>query len=253
MLGLDFDGTVAPIVDDPRQARADPGILDLLSDLIRTLRAIAVISGRDADDLATRVPIAGLLLSGNHGMELRNGEADALAEDAKPYLPRLRDAAEVIAGLPAAAVPGVAIERKRASLSVHYRNAVDPGTVRLTLRAALEPVAAKAGLRLDAGRMVWELRPPITVDKGQVLQRLRRALDPAGILYVGDDLTDAAAFVALHAMRGVSTLSVGVYSREAPKETFDACDVIVDGLPGVRHLLGALRNQVRGRGPAAGA
>jgi trehalose 6-phosphate phosphatase len=222
---------------------ADPAIVDVLRELSRRLRAIAVISGRDSDDLAARLPIAGLLLFGNHGMEEPVGDHTVVTAEAQPYLPSLSRAAEAIAGLPEAHDDGIAVERKRVSIAVHYRKALSKSEAARRLEAVLRPLAQRAGLRLYPGRMVWELRPPVEVDKGEVLERLRRQLDPAGILYIGDDLTDAAAFRALHRMDSLPGLAVGVHSLEAPDGSFADTDLLVDGVPGVRRLLAALRDQ----------
>jgi trehalose 6-phosphate phosphatase len=240
LLGLDFDGTLAPIVPEPAQARADELILGALRELVPRLRAVAVISGRDPDDLARRLPVDGLRLFGNHGLvEWRDGEAVAIPAVSR-YLPALARARQAIERLPESHLPGVSLEAKLASLSVHFRNAADPVTVGRTLRQVLAPIVAESGLTLHSARMVWEILPPVLIDKGAVVRRLRDELDPAGIIYVGDDVPDAAAFEALRAMEVGAHLAVGVRSAEVPPETYAACDLIVEGVPGVRELLALL-------------
>jgi trehalose 6-phosphate phosphatase len=231
-------------VPDPDQAMPDPELVALLSELSRSLLRIAVVSGRDTDALAARLPIDGLIFVGNHGLEERNGDA-RLLDGAKPFTAPLDRAADAIVVLDEADIPGVRVERKRAGVTVHFRNAADPVSAERSLRPALERIAEREQLRLFAGRMVWELRPPLDIDKGMVVRRLAAALRPAAIIYVGDDRTDADAFSALKAILDVPTLAVGVGSREVPAATFADCDLIVDGVAGVTQLLAELRDLSR--------
>jgi trehalose 6-phosphate phosphatase len=219
-------------------------VVTLLSELRHYLQRIAVISGRDTDALAARLPIDGLILVGNHGLEVRNG-ASRLVAAATPFRAPLERAADAIAQLEVARVPGVRVERKQAGVSVHFRNAADPSAIQASLRPALERIAEGEQLRLYAGRMVWELRPPLDIDKGQVLRRLAASLRPESIIYMGDDLTDATAFSALKAMTGTATVAVGVRSNEVPPATFADCDLTVEGIAGATQLLAELRDLSR--------
>jgi trehalose 6-phosphate phosphatase len=133
------------------------------------------------------------------------------------------------------------VERKRATVSVHFRNATDPIAASAALEPALQEIAHRGQLQLQPGRLVWELRPPIDLDKGEVLRRLAAALQPAGLVYAGDDRTDARAFSALKGMKSVATVAVGVRSAEVPEDVFVDCDLMVDGVPGVIQLLAQLR------------
>jgi trehalose 6-phosphate phosphatase len=209
----------------------------LLSELSRCLQRIVVISGRDTDFLASRLPLAHAVFIGNHGLEERTGGTSRVVAEAQPYLERLRRAADAVAALPQARAPGIIIERKRAAISVHFRQARDPSASAAALHSAMQEIAHHEELQLQPGRLVWELRPPIAIDKGAVLDRLAADLHPAAIVYAGDDRTDAQAFSALKRMRGVRTVAVGVRSKEVPSEVFVDCDLMVDGVPGVTQLL----------------
>ena len=215
-----------------------PELFVILSELSHCLLKIAIVSGRDSDALASRLPIDGLLFIGNHGLEERNGESRLVAA-ATPFMAPLERAAAAIAGLRQIRKPGVHVERKRAGITVHFRNAADPQTA-ASLRPALERIAHAEQLQLHAGRMVWELRPPLDINKGEVLRRLAGALHPSAIIYIGDDLTDADAFAALKGMSGTRTVAVGVRSHEMPDATFADCDL--DGVTGVIQLLHELRD-----------
>jgi trehalose 6-phosphate phosphatase len=231
-------------VADPDQAKPAPEAVALLAELARSLRRVAIISGRDTDALAARLPISGLIFVGNHGLEQRNGESRLVAA-AVPFSGALERAAEAISRLEPAQLPGVRVERKRAGVTVHFRNATEPSTVQASLQEPLERIAQDEQLRLRAGRMVWELRPPLEIDKGQVLRGLVDALHPQAIIYMGDDLTDSDAFIALKAMSGTRTLAVGVRSHEVPDAAFASCDLLVDGVSGAMQLLCELRDLSR--------
>jgi trehalose 6-phosphate phosphatase len=209
----------------------------LLSELSHCLQRIVIISGRDTDYLAGRLPRLQALFIGNHGLEQREGGASRLVAEAQPYLARLRRAADAVAALPLGHARGVTIERKRASVSVHFRKAKDPSASGAALQPALEELAHREHLQLHPGRLVWEFRPPIDLDKGGVLRRLAAAQKPAGIIYAGDDRTDASAFSALKGMAGLRTVAVGVRSAEVPDDVFADCDLMVGGVPGVVQLL----------------
>lgn len=174
-----------------------------------------------------------LLLIGNHGLEERVDGESHLIPEAIASLPRLEQTA---AALRSVELPsGVRIERKRATIAVHFRQSREPDSTMRRLDAVLEPIARDHGLELRRGRLVFELRPPIRVDKGAVLERVTARIRPQSVIYAGDDRTDADAFAALRRMaaRGIKTLSVGVASAEVGSELFTNCDLVVDGVDGV--------------------
>src|SRR4029077_13140161 len=165
-----------------------------------------------------------------------------IVAEAQPYLAQLRRAGDAVEVLSLVRAPGITVERKRATISVHFRNAAEPSASGSALEPALQEIARREKLRLQPGRLVFELRPPIDLDKGAVLRRLAAALHPSGVVYIGDDRTDADAFLALRRMPGVRTVAVGVRSPEVPDEVFVDTDLTVDGVPGVIDLLTQLRD-----------
>ena len=137
------------------------------------------------------------------------------------------------------APPGVGVEDKGLSLTLHLRGAPDAGA---WAQAFADQEAAATGLALHAARMSVELRPPLRIDKGTVVAGIIGLADVRSAMFVGDDLGDLAAFRALD---GVATaLRVAVRSPEVPPELVAAADVVVEGPPGVLDLLHAL---ARGR------
>jgi trehalose 6-phosphate phosphatase len=224
-------------VPDPEQAAPSRQTVALLSELSRCLQRVVIISGRDTDFVVGRLPLTRALFVGNHGLEERDGGASWLVAEAQPYLARLGRAGDAVEALPQARAPGISIERKRATVSVHFRKAADPSATGAALRPALQEIAHREQLQLQAGRLVWELRPAIEIDKGEVLRRLAATTRPAAVVYAGDDRTDADAFAVLKRMAGVTTVAVGVRSAEVPDDVFRDCDLIVDGVAGVVEVL----------------
>jgi len=214
----------------------------LLSELSHCLQRIVIISGRDTDFLVRRLPLPHALFIGNHGLEERDGDASRIVAEAQPYLAQLQRAGDAVEVLSLVRAPGITVERKRATISVHFRNAAEPSASGSALEPALREIARREKLRLQPGRLVYELRPPLDLDKGAVLRRLAAALHPGGVVYIGDDRTDADAFWALRRMPGVRTVAVGVRSPEVPDDVFVDTDLRVDGVPGVIDLLTQLRD-----------
>jgi trehalose 6-phosphate phosphatase len=135
-------------------------------------------------------------------------------------------------------VPGVELENKGALLAVHYRRA-EGSHAREAILQALTRSRAAQRFRLQEGRMVVELRPPLQADKGTALEMLARRLANKSVICLGDDITDIDMFVALQRLRaqGLAGASVAVASREAAPEVERAADYTVEGQEGVEWLL----------------
>lgn len=246
---FDFDGTLAPIVPDPEQARVHPGVLPALARLAPHLAAVAVVTGRPA---ATAVAYAGfagaagldrLTVLGHYGLErwdAASGEVRAPAEH--PGVAALR--AELPALL-AAGPAGSWLEDKGRALAVHTRRAADPDAALAALDAPLRAAAAAHGLAVEPGRMVLELRPP-GMDKGVALTAFLREHDAATALFAGDDLGDVAAYDAVDALRatpgggGLLVCSAPTTGEPPVRAIADRADLIVPGPEGVVALLEAL-------------
>jgi len=216
---LDVDGTLAPIVPRPEDARVPDETRRELVRLAGRYALLACVSGRTGEDLDRVVGVPGLVYVGEHGLELE--------PEAERWVDRLRAFAEATTEWPA--------ERKRLTLSYHWRTAPDEEAA----IAALERVAERARAEQLVprwGRKVLELRPPVGAHKGTAVVRLlgERGLERA--LYAGDDATDLDAFRALDGLElGVR---VAVASAEAPAGLREAADLVVAG-PG--ELLELLR------------
>ncbi|GAA1075090.1 trehalose-phosphatase [Nocardiopsis composta] len=250
LLAFDFDGTLAPIVADPRDSRPLPSVVDALAALAPVVGGTAVVTGRPAATAVAyggldRVP--GITVLGHYGLERwEGGRLDApdphpgLAE-VRAELPGLVEAAR--ARFPGA--EGTAVEDKERALAVHTRRAADPEGALRELRGPLERLAERTGLAVEPGRMVIELRPP-GMDKGAALAGLAADRGARSLLYAGDDLGDLPAFGTVRRLRadGVPGLAVCSGSTEVSALAEEA-DLVVDGPAGVAALLEGLLAAVR--------
>ncbi len=225
---LDFDGTLSPIVARPELARIREGARDAIARLVGRGAVVAIVSGRTGDELRELVGIEGVRLAALYG----------LAEQAPPLGD---DVLEVVAAA-AHEVPGSRVERKGASVAVHYRAAEDPAVAQGALVAALSPIADEAGLELLPGKMVVELVPAGRPLKEGAVERIVADERLEAVLYAGDDVADLRAFEALDrlAERGLRTVKVAVHGRETPAALTAAADVVVDGPAGLVTLLRGL-------------
>ncbi|MFG3060881.1 trehalose-phosphatase [Streptomyces sp. NPDC048231] len=246
VLAFDFDGTLAPIVPDPDQARAHPDAVPALAAIAPRVAAVAVVTGRPAD-VAVRyggfaeVPgLEHLVVLGHYGAErwdARTGTVEAPA----PH-PGVAAARAELPALLAAIGPreGTWIEEKGRAVAVHTRRAGDPQAAFEALRDPLAGLAARHGLIVEPGRFVLELRPP-GMDKGVALLEYVREIGAGAVMYAGDDLGDLSAFAAVDKLRsdGVPGLLVCSGSDEVT-ELAERADLVVEGPPGVVRLVRAL-------------
>ena len=196
---LDFDGTLAPIADRPADARMSGAMRDALGKLARRC-PVAILSGRDREDLEQRVGLPGLYYAGNHGFDIAgNGHARTLPEAGAALGEVGRAERELRQHL--GRLAGVIVERKRYSVAVHYR-LVESDAVAAEIARVVDALRANTGLRRRAGKKVFELEPAVDWDKGRALRWLVDVLAAAGadrpfVVYAGDDETDEDAFAAL--------------------------------------------------------
>ncbi len=225
---LDVDGTLAPIVAHPDLAVVPPDTLALLGRLVERCSLIGLVSGRAAADVARLVPVAGVRIAGNHGLEFLDDDGDRWAPGVAAHLATVAAAADALE--PIAARVGAWVERKGATLTVHVREAPDPDAARAALECDGVPVCEAAGLAWRWGRMSLEARAPVDADKGTAIRELLRRHPAARSLYAGDDRTDLDGFAAVD-------VRVAVASDEAPPELIAAADVVVEGTTGIVDLL----------------
>ncbi|GGT25179.1 trehalose-phosphatase [Streptomyces chromofuscus] len=246
VIALDFDGTLAPIVPDPEQARAHPDAVPALAVLAPKVAAVAVITGRPADVAVRHGGFAGvdglehLVVLGHYGAERWDAVSGEVSAPA-PH-PGVAAVREELPGLldRVGAGPGTWIEDKSRAIAVHTRRAADPQAAFDALRAPLFDLAARHGLIVEPGRMVLELRPP-GMDKGVALLQYVGELGAESVLYAGDDLGDLPAYAAVGELRSAGTPGLLVCSgSDEVTELREQADLVVDGPKGVVALLAGL-------------
>lgn len=217
---LDVDGTLAPIVPRPEDARIPDDVRRELARLAGRYALVACVSGRPGAEVERLLGVAGVAIVGEHGLELA------------PEAGQWADAV-------AAFADGVdwPAERKPLSVSFHFRRSDDEAAARAYLTRVAE-AAEHRGLVTRWGRKVLEVRPPVAADKGTAVSALvaRAGVDRA--LYAGDDTTDVDAFRGLDGL--AVAVRVAVDSGEAPPALLAAADLVVEGTDGVLALLRAL-------------
>jgi len=210
---LDYDGTLTPIVSHPEDAWLSESMRQTLRSLAGRV-PVAILSGRDLDDVRGRVHVDGIVYAGSHGFDIA-GAGGLHRELGAPYLSVL-DAAEAELREALDEIPGAQLERKHFSVAAHYRNVDENDVSRVAL--AVEAVAAThRELRRIDGKKVYELLPDIDWNKGKavlwLLETLQLERGNAFPIFVGDDRTDEDAFCALE-KRGI-----GILVSEQPQVT----------------------------------
>ena len=243
-LVTDIDGTISPIVARPEEAMVLPMARQALDGLKHRLALVAVVTGRSVDDARQMVGIDDLIYVGNHGLEVyANGHAEIVAE-ARPWVPRLAAVlGDVTKHLDPSIKPGVIVENKGVTASLHYRLTPDPDQARIELLEILAHATGTAGLRVEEGRRVINVLPPLMVTKGSAVTWMVREHRLDGVVYVGDDITDAHAFRALDVLRQsgqVAAMSIGVVGPETPPSVRQLADATVPSVTAVADLFQAV-------------
>jgi trehalose 6-phosphate phosphatase len=250
IVGLDFDGTLAPIVEDPAEAHILPAAGEVLVRLAEQVLAVAVVTGRPArqaldlgglERVGNAIGDAGkeLYLFGQYGFERWTSTNRRVISPRPPHglasftaeLPRVlrrHDAQEAH------------IEEKGLAVAVHTRRLADPERAFEALLPALREQAARHDLVVEPGKQVIEVRSP-GMHKGLVVERLADELDAGGFVFIGDDLGDLEAFEAVAALAGDGLPTLLVCSASDEESALVArSDLLVHGPEGVLELLSQL-------------
>jgi trehalose 6-phosphate phosphatase len=242
-LFTDFDGTLSDIVSEPSAAQPFPGMMEVLRDLGRRLKLVAVVSGRTAGELTGWFG-PDFELWGLYGAERAVRGEVRLAERAEPYRPRVQEAKERASReLDALKIDGVLLEDKGIALGLHWRKATDRSAAQRALTSLAEELAARYDLHVAEGKLALELLPPVNFAKGDVVRDRAREASLEAAAFVGDDVGDLTAFDALDelAEQGLATARVAVRSAESPPDLLRRADLIVDGPAGLLRWLRSLR------------
>lgn len=196
LIGCDFDGTLAPLVLHAEDAHLPDAMRAAMQRLVVLPGvAFAVISGRSIADLQQRVDVPGVWYAGNHGLERESHDGSTLlAPGAADAGPVLREVLVLLAEV-LAHIPGVWIEDKGLTASVHFRLAAED--THAEVEGLVKSVAKEVpDLKVRPAKRIWEILPAIEWDKGTALRWFmnRWEVSPSATAFMGDDVTDLNAF-----------------------------------------------------------
>ena len=231
LLLFDYDGTLTPIVDRPELAILASGTKALLAGLSRDERFIlGIVSGRSLDDVRGRVDVSGLVYAGNHGLEIQgpgldfiHPAAEELRETQTRVYARLRE--DMVD------VPGVLLENKGLTLSLHYR--LTPREyvekVEEMFAGAVAPFLAEGHVEVAKGKEVLEVRPKGPWNKGTAIAIIRESYGRSGVtVFFGDDVTDEDGFAVVQEGGGIAVMvgpagqpTHAMYRVDSPQEVAD--------------------------------
>jgi trehalose 6-phosphate phosphatase len=229
----DIDGTLAPIAATPEQATVLPGALAQLERLAGRYALVACVTGRPAAQARRMIPIERVAISGNHGLEVMQGDTVTVVPPAARYTEAIHQALLLVENDGLLPEYGARVEDKGITFTVHYRTSPRPDHALRYLETEIVPKLDRAGLAWSFGRMVLEVRPPVAVDKGSAIKRLRGRRRIGQLLYVGDDRTDLDAFRE-------ATIRIAVRSHEGPRRLLAEADAVVEGPEAVVEMLSSL-------------
>jgi trehalose 6-phosphate phosphatase len=252
LVGIDFDGTLAPIVADPEQAHADPRAVAALARLGHLLGTVAIVTGRPAH---TAVRLGGfrgvpgldrLVVLGQYGVERWDaatdefmippdpGQVAALEQEIPPLLDRLGQGA-------------AHVEHKGRAVVVHTRQLPDPDASYAALSGPLNDLAERHEMVVEPGKNVLEIRSP-GIDKGVALRDIVAETGARQVVFVGDDLGDLPAFRYVEELRRDGRGGLLVCSASHEEDALSAlADVVVEGPGGVATWLEQLADALEAR------
>ncbi|GAA3559027.1 trehalose-phosphatase [Microlunatus spumicola] len=252
LVGIDFDGTLAPIVADPEQAHADPRAVAALARLGNLLGTVAIVTGRPA---RTAVRLGGfrgvpglghLVVLGQYGVERWDaatdefvippdpGQVAALEQEIPPLLDRLGQGA-------------AHVEHKGRAVVVHTRQLPDPDASYAALSGPLNDLAERHEMVVEPGKNVLEIRSP-GIDKGVALRAIVEETGARQVVFVGDDLGDLPAFRLVEQLRREGRGGLLVCSASHEEDALSVlADVVVEGPSGVATWLEQLADALETR------
>ncbi|MCW2748702.1 MAG: otsB [Nocardioidaceae bacterium] len=249
LLALDFDGTIAEIINDPTNAYAHPLALDALARLGGVLGKVAVITGRPVEvakrlgRFVGRAGLEDLVILGQYGVERWDAATGAVT--APPVPDSVVELEAMLPGwLDAHEASGLMIEHKGRAIVLHTRGHEDPAGTAGRLFEPVSDLAASFGLIVEPGKNVLEIRAG-GYDKGDALRELVAEFGADQIIFAGDDLGDLPAFEAVSELRDVGKPGILICSASHEQDALVArADVVVEGPTGVAAWLNRLADEL---------
>lgn len=229
---LDFDGTLAPIVEHHANAAISEEMKKLVKELAKKF-PLAIVSGRGLEDVRNKAGISNIYYAGSHGFEISGPNGFKKDHEVAVKVLPLLEEIEPILKDRLKGILGVDFERKKFTLAIHYRQVPEPQEAEVHMKV-LEIVQKYSELSKASGKKVIEIRPAIDWHKGKAVEFLKRTLsdevDPVSI-YIGDDVTDEDAF-------GYVSNGQGILVGEHGEKTF--ADYRVEDIGEVKEFLAKL-------------
>jgi trehalose 6-phosphate phosphatase len=252
LIGVDFDGTLAPIIDNPEEAYAHPDAVAALSRLGPLVKVIAVITGRPARTAVRlgsfqQAPgLESMVVLGQYGIERWDAATDEFSIPPEPAAitavsNELPDILEELG------LTDVRVEHKGRAIGVHTRELGDSVAAFEQLAEPLGELAARHGLLIEPGKNVLEIRAP-GFDKGDALRQLVAEKEVGQIIFAGDDLGDLPAFRAVEQLRGEGVPGLLLCSASHEEDALsDMADLSLCGPQGVADWLTRLAEDLEAR------
>lgn len=218
---LDYDGTLTPIVKTPELAKLSPKRRKFLKALSKFRHiTVCIVSGRALLDVKDKVKVKGIHYIGNHGFEMERPSKKYIHPQARKFMPLAK---KLVAKLNSAlkSLPGILVENKIYSISIHYRlaRAQTAKSAQKITQRILSPYLKSKSIKVTHGKKVIEIRPPVNWHKGKAVLWILKELNLKNYLpiYIGDDKTDEDAFKVLN-KKGMS-IRVGKRIKTAALHT----------------------------------
>ncbi|MFC1512492.1 trehalose-phosphatase [bacterium] len=201
-LFFDYDGTLTPIKNTPKEAYLHIRVKKLINKLIKIKKIkLSIISGRELADVKNLAGIKNIYYAGNHGLEIKGPGMNFVHPKCIKSKKVIKDIYNKLK-LELVNIKGVVVEYKALTLSVHYRMAdvKDIKTIKKLFTKIIEPNTIKNQVLITQGKKVFEIRPPIKWNKGHAVKKITNHNKVTGAnlsIFVGDDVTDEDAFKIL--------------------------------------------------------
>lgn len=236
----DIDGTLHPIVEKPDQIHFNDFVSVVLEKLAKKYALVSLITGRSLKSALSFIKVRGVVYIGNHGLEVSRNSKIGYAKNVQKYIPNIRSALKLVSESDLSKISEIYIEDKGVAIAVHYRRA--PAKL-FEVEKIVNRIANNLGLKVIKGRKVYELQPPLDIDKGTALEEIIKQSEVNLALYMGDDISDIKAFKRLKkiTLPNFQAITIGIRSSEVSEiENEKSVDYLIDSVDDSIALLNSL-------------
>lgn len=235
----DIDGTISNICTEPHEAFVSKSMQDVLKQVEKKFSHLIIITGRSLEDAFKMIDIPGASYMGNHGMEYMDDGQIKPDPATITYISIFNVLYEKLKNELNIDIPGIYIENKQTSISIHYRTTKNPELTRNIILKTLNNMKETENLKIKEGKMIIELRPPVGKDKGNVIKEIIDKYGTKHLLYLGDDVTDVDAFKQISELVNDDEMegkSIVVCSDEIPLIVSESADYYVKNVDDVENF-----------------